>query len=75
MLKENRLRSPRRPRMGPSREIEVLSCIVQKVTVWGWYRLFKSGERYWNLATIVQGAKKIGKCLAVMLNGRKWPAR
>ena len=44
MLKENRLRSPRRPRMGPSREIEVLSwyCakgysmgLVSSVQIWG----------------------------------------
>ena len=53
-----RLRSPRRPRMGPSQEIGVLSGIVQKVTAWGWYRLLESGEKYWDLATIVQGAKK-----------------
>jgi hypothetical protein len=38
--------SPRRPRMGPSHEIGVLSRIVQKVTLWGWYRLLESGERY-----------------------------
>jgi hypothetical protein len=44
--------------MGPSQEIGVLSCIVQKVTAWGWYRLLESGAKYWNLATIVQGAKK-----------------
>ena len=44
--------------MGPSQEIGVLSCIVQKITAWGWYRLVQSGEKYWNLATIVQGAKK-----------------
>ena len=44
--------------MGPSQEIGVLSCLVQKVTAWGWYRLLESGEKYWNLATIVQEAKK-----------------
>ena len=41
--------------MGPSQEIGVLSCIVQKITAWGWYRLLESRQKYWNLATIVQG--------------------
>jgi hypothetical protein len=44
--------------MGPSQEIGVLSCILQKITAWGWYRLWESCEKYWNLAKIVQGAKK-----------------